>query len=37
MAVLSVKELFFRREGVFLQGVSTILHLIVATYPHLPG
>ena len=32
MAVLSVKELFFRRECVrSLQSVSTILQLIVAT------
>ena len=31
MAVLSVKELLFRRESVFLQSVSTILQLIVAT------
>ena len=30
MAFLSVKELFFRRECVFLQSVSTILQLIVA-------
>ena len=30
MAVLPVKELFFRRECVFLQSVSTILQLIVA-------
>ena len=29
MAVLSVKELFFRRECVFLQSVSTILQVIV--------
>ena len=30
MAVLSVKQLFFRRDCVFLQSVSTILQLIVA-------
>ena len=31
MAVLSAKELFFRRECVFLQSVSTILQPIAAT------
>ena len=31
MAVLSVKKLFFRTEYVFLQSVSTILQLIVAS------
>ena len=30
MAVLSVKELFCRRECVFLQSVSAFLQLIVA-------
>ena len=36
MAVLSVKEIFLRRECVFLQNVSTILQLIVATYLNMP-
>ena len=30
MAVLSVKELIFRRECVFLQSVSSILQVIAA-------